>query len=97
MIVNSDIVKDKQNSDNIEKLTTNNLTSELESQKEYNSFKPKDDFIDITIKSNTYIEDNNPKMDEKIQGNDEQDIANMENKIESGEKKGLFGWFKKKK
>jgi fused signal recognition particle receptor len=97
LIVNSDIVKDKQNSDNIEKLTTNNLTSELESQKEYNSFKPKDDFIDTTIKSNTYIEDNNPKMDEKIQGNDEQDIANMENKIESGEKKGLFGWFKKKK
>src|SRR3954447_7597760 len=97
LIVNSDIVKDTQNSDNIEKLTTNNLTSELESQKEYNSFKPKDDFIDITIKSNTYIEDNNPKMDEKIQGNDEQDIANMENKIESGEKKGLFGWFKKKK
>lgn len=91
LIVNSDIVKDKQNSDNIEKLTTNNLTSELESQKEYNSFKPKDDFIDTTIKSNSYIEDNNPKMDEKIQGNDEQDIANMENKIESGEKKGLFG------
>jgi fused signal recognition particle receptor len=97
LIVNSDIVKDTQNSDNIEKLTTNNLTSELESQKEYNSFKPKDDFIDTTIKSNTYIEDNNPKIDEKIQGNDEQDIANMENKIESGEKKGLFGWFKKKK
>jgi fused signal recognition particle receptor len=97
LIVNGDIVKDTQNSDNIEKLTTNNLTSELESQKEYNSFKPKDDFIDTTIKSNTYIEDNNPKMDEKIQGNDEQDIANMENKIESGEKKGLFGWFKKKK
>jgi fused signal recognition particle receptor len=97
LIVNSDIVKDKQNSDNIEKLTTNNLTSELESQKEYNSFKPKDDFIDTTIKSNTYIEDNNPKMDEKIQGDDEQDLSNMENKIESGEKKGLFGWFKKKK
>ena len=97
LIVNSDIVKDTQNSDNIEKLTTNNLTSELESQKEYNSFKPKDDFIDTTIKSNTYIEDNNPKIDEKIQGNDEQDIANMENKTESGEKKGLFGWFKKKK
>ena len=36
-------------------------------------------------------------MDEKIQGNDEQDIAKMENKTESGEKKGLFGWFKKKK
>jgi len=97
LIVNSDIVKDKQNSDNIEKLPTNNLTSELESQKEYNSFKPKDDIIDTPIKSNTYIEDNNPKTDEKIQGNDEQDIANMENKIESGEKKGLFGWFKKKK
>jgi fused signal recognition particle receptor len=97
LIVNSDIVKDTQNSDNIEKLTTNNLTSELESQKEYNIFKPKDDFIDTTIKSNTYIEDNNPKIDEKIQGNDEQDIAHMENKIESGEKKGLFGWFKKKK
>ena len=46
LIVNSDIVKDKQNSDNIEKLPTNNLTSELESQKEYNIFKPKDDIID---------------------------------------------------
>src|SRR4029078_143585 len=97
LIINSDIVKDKQNSDNIEKLTTNNLTSELESQKEYNSFKPKDDFIDTTIKSDKYIEDNDPKMDEKIQSNNEQDIVNMENKIESGEKKGLFGWFKKKK
>ena len=41
LIVNSDIVKDKQNSDNIEKLTTNNLTSELESQKEYNSLQTK--------------------------------------------------------
>jgi len=32
-----------------------------------------------------------------MQSNNEQDIVNMENKIESGEKKGLFGWFKKKK
>src|SRR6476620_12570404 len=73
LIVNSDIVKDKQNSDNIEKLPTNNLTSELESQKEYNIFKPKDDIIEPPIKSNKYIEDNDPKMDEKIQGNNEQD------------------------
>ena len=97
LIVNNDIVKDKQNSDNIGKLITNDLTSELESKKEYDSFKPKDDFVDTTINSNTYIEDNNPKIDEKTQSNDEQEISNMENKVGSGEKKGLFGWFKKKK
>jgi fused signal recognition particle receptor len=97
LIVNNDIVKDKQNGDNVEKLTTSNLTPELKSQKEYNIFKPKDDFVDATIKSNTYIEDNDHRMDEKIQVNDEQEIANIENKTESGEKKGLFGWFKKKK
>jgi fused signal recognition particle receptor len=97
LIVNSDIVKDKQNSDNIEISTINNLTPELKSQNEYNSFKSKDDFVDNTIKSTTYKVDDDTKIDEKIKVNDEKEIANVENKIERDEKKGLFGWFKKKK
>ena len=91
MIINKNNIKNEQKS-TIE--TANNLTPEPKSQQEIEEFD--NSYPDVTTNAVESAatagreSDNDLKDDEKIK-------TNMENESESSGKKGLFGWFKKKK
>ncbi|MER5176210.1 MAG: signal recognition particle-docking protein FtsY [Candidatus Nitrosocosmicus sp.] len=91
LITNDNIIKNEQKS-TIE--TATNLTPEPKSQHEIEEFD--NSYPDVTTNAVESAatagreSDNDLKDDEKIK-------TNMENESESSGKKGLFGWFKKKK